>query len=151
LRRAKSREVELKFENGILTVTIAGVRSFRVRTIDDAGKEVPQPKVNHEVSAFVDVEALREAAIDAKVLKADVVRLKAEGNVLLFKGINETKEVEVKLAPCTGAGASSYSLDYLVKAVKAFNDGIVEVKFGNNAPLELANNYVRIFIAPRVE
>jgi len=155
LRRAKNKEVELKFENGILTVTIAGVRSFRVRTIDSAGEEVPQPKVNHKVSAYVDVEALKEAVVDAKALKADTVKLVAENGVLLFKGINETKEVEVKLAPCTDTGSSSYSLDYLVKALKAFNDGIVEVKYGTSAPLEITatfnEGYVKVYVAPRVE
>jgi DNA polymerase III sliding clamp (beta) subunit (PCNA family) len=155
LRRAKNKEVELKFENGILTVTIAGVRSFRVRTIDSAGEEVPQPKVNHKVSAYVDIETLREALIDARVIKADAVRLVALNGALTCKAVNETKEVEAKLGPAEGEAASTYALDYLVKAAKAFGDGVVEVKFGNNTPLELTTTfnegYVKVFIAPRVE
>jgi DNA polymerase III sliding clamp (beta) subunit (PCNA family) len=155
LRRAKSKDVELSFRDGQFTVIIGGIRSFRIRTIDSAGEEAPQPKVNYEVSAYVDVEAFKEAVVDAKVLKADAVKLTAENGVLLFKGINETKEVEVKLAPCTGTGAGSYSLDYLVKALKAFDDGVVEVKFGNNLTLELSTTfnegYIKVFIAPRVE
>jgi len=151
LRRAKNRKVELKYEDGALVVTIAEVRSFRVKVLDGSTEEVPQPKVNHTATAYVDVEALKEAVIDARVIKADAAKLVAENNALTFKASNETKEVEVRLSDATGTAVARYSLDYLAKALKAFSDGIVEVKFGSNAPLELANSYVRIFIAPRVE
>ena len=154
LRRAKNKEVELKYEDGQLVLTIAGVRSFRVRALEASVEEAPQPKVNHTASAIVDADLLKEALVDARVMKADAVKLLAENGVLLFRAVNETKEVEVKLAPAEGNAASTYALDYLVKAAKAFN-GVVEVKFGNNAPLELATTfnegYIKVFIAPRVE
>jgi proliferating cell nuclear antigen len=155
LRRARNKEAELRFEDGQLIITIGGVRSFRIRTLEASAEKAPEPKVNHAVNAYVDVEAFKEVVVDAKVLKADAVKLVAENGVLLFKGINETKEVEVKLAPCTGTGAGSYSLDYLIKALKAFDDGVVEVKFGNNSTLELSTTfnegYIKVFVAPRVE
>jgi DNA polymerase III sliding clamp (beta) subunit (PCNA family) len=155
LRRAKNKEVELKFEDGVLVVTIAGVRSFRVRTLDSGKEEAPQPKTAHTAFAVIDAELFKEALIDAKVVKADAVRLVALNGALTCKAVNETKEVEVRLAPAEGEAASTYALDYLVKAAKAFGDGVVEVKFGNNTPLELtttfSEGYVKVFIAPRVE
>ena len=151
LRRAKSKGAELKYEDGQLVVTIAGVHSFKIRTLEASVEEVPQPKVNHTATAYVDVEALREAVIDARIIKADAAKLVAENNTLTFKASNETKEVEVRLSDAMGTAASKYSLDYLAKALKAFDDGIVEVRFADNAPLELANSYAKIFIAPRIE
>jgi DNA polymerase III sliding clamp (beta) subunit (PCNA family) len=155
LRRAKNRKVELKYEDGALAVTIAGVRSFRVKVLDNSTEEVPQPKVNHATVAYVDAETLREAVLDARVIKADAAKLVVENNTLTFKASNETKEVEVRLSDATGTAMSKYSLDYLVKALKAFSNGVVEVKFGNNAPLELSttfnDGYIRVFVAPRVE
>jgi hypothetical protein len=42
-----------------------------------------------------------------------------------------------------------------VKVAKAFGDGVVEAKFGSNAPLELATTfnegYIKVYVAPRVE
>jgi DNA polymerase III sliding clamp (beta) subunit (PCNA family) len=141
LRRAKNKGVELKFENGQLMVTI-GARTFKIRTLGNASEEeVPQPKVNHSVAAHVDAETLREAVLDARVIKADAATLVAENNVLTFKASNETKEVEVRLSDATGTAVSKYSLDYLAKALRAFDDSVVEVKFGNNAPLELSATF----------
>jgi len=155
LRRAKNRKVELKYEDGVLVVTIAGVRSFRVKVLDGSTEEAPQPKVSHTATAYVGAETLREAVIDARVIKADAAKLVAENNALTFKASNETKEVEVRLSDATGAAVARYSLDYLAKALKAFSDGIVEVKFGNSAPLELSTTfnegYVKVYVAPRVE
>jgi DNA polymerase III sliding clamp (beta) subunit (PCNA family) len=155
LRRAKSKSVEVRFEDGQLTVAIGGVRSFRIRTIDGAGEEVPpEPKTAHAAFAVVDAGLLKELLIDARVMKADVARFEASNGTLMFKAINETKGVEAKLGPAEGEAASTYTLVYLMKAAKAFN-GVVEVKFGNNTPLELATafneGYVKVFIAPRVE
>jgi len=155
LRRAKSKSVELRFEEGQLIVGIGGVRNFRIRTLEASAEEVPQPKTNHAVFAVIDAEMFREALIDAKVVKADAVRLVALNGTLTFKAVNETKEVEVKLAPAEGDAASTYALDYLTKAIKAFGNGVVEVKFGNNAALELSTafneGYIRVYIAPRIE
>jgi len=151
LRRAKNEKVELKLEDGVLTITIAGVRSIRVRTLDNsAAEEAPQPKVNHTASAVIDADLFKEALVDARMIKADAVRLVALNGILTFKAVNETKEAEVRLAPAEGSASSTYALDYLVKAAKAF-DGVVDVKFGTNSTLELANSYARVFIAPRVE
>ena len=155
VRRAKSKEVELKFEDGVLVITIAGARSFRVRTLDNTGEEAPEPKTNHTASAVIDTELFKEALIDAKVIKADTIKLLAENGVLLFRALNETKGVEVRLGPAEGSASSTYSLDYLTKAIKAFGNGVVEVKFGNSAPLELSTTfnegYIKVYIAPRVE
>jgi DNA polymerase III sliding clamp (beta) subunit (PCNA family) len=151
LRRAKNKKVKLEYEDGTLTITIAEVRSFRVRTLDNTSEEAPEPKTAYTASALVDAELFREALIDARVMKTDAARLVALNGTLTFKAVNETKEVEVKLGTADGNASSAYSLDYLVKAVKAFGDGVIEVKFGSNAPLELANNYIKVFIAPRFE
>jgi len=156
LRRAKNKTVELSYNDGLLTITVAGTRSFRVRThANSAVEEIPQPKVNHAVSAAIDVELLKEALVDARVMKADTIKLLAENGVLLFRAVNETKGVEVRLGPAEGSASSAYALDYLTKAIKAFSNGIVEVKFGNNAALELSTafneGYIRVYIAPRIE
>jgi len=151
VRRAKGKDIQLTFEDGQLVVTIGGIRSFRIRTLETSAEEAPQPKVNHTAFAVIDAELFREALIDAKVVKADAVRLVALNGALTFKAVNETKEAEVKLGPAEGSASSTYMLDYLVKAAKAFGDGTIEVRFGSNAPLELANSYAKIFIAPRIE
>jgi len=155
LRRAKNNGVKLEFEDGQLMVTIgsggASARTFKIRTLDNTSKEAPQPKVNHTAAAHVDVETLREAVLDARAIRADAAMLVAENNTLTFKALNETKEVEVRLSDATGTAASKYSLDYLVKALKAFRNGIVETKFGDNSTLEIANDYIKVYIAPRVE
>jgi len=156
LRRAKSKSVELRFEDGQLIVSIGGVRNFRIRTLDGAGEEVPpEPKTAHTAFATIDAELLKELLIDARVMKADTVRFEVSNNTLTFKAINETKAVEAKLGPAEGDAASTYALDYLTKAIKAFGNGVVEVKFGNSAPLELSTTfnegYIKVYIAPRVE
>jgi len=155
LRRAKSKSVELRFEEGQLIVGIGGVRSFRIRTLEASEEEAPEPKTVHAASAVIDTELFKEALIDAKVMKADTIKLLAENGVLLFRALNETKGVEVRLGPAEGSASSTYTLDYLVKAAKAFGDGVVKVKFGNNTALELSTafneGYIRVYIAPRIE
>jgi DNA polymerase III sliding clamp (beta) subunit (PCNA family) len=153
LRRAKGKKVELEYEDGRLTVSI-GERSFRIRTLDASAEEVPQPKTAHTVFAVIDAELFREALVDARVIRADAAQLVALNGTLTFKAVNETKEVEVRLGSAEGSASSTYALDYLLKAAKAF-DGVVEVKFGNNTPLELSTTfnegYVKVYVAPRVE
>ncbi|MFH1823299.1 MAG: proliferating cell nuclear antigen (pcna) [archaeon] len=164
LRRASINDsLTLEKDNNTLKIKIEGRarRSFRLALInlDSEGKK--SPSLNFTAKVEIDAPTFADVITDANIV-ADSCSLSAKENSFLIesKGTlhsadSEFNSDEVKIN-ADHISKSKYSLDYLVKFVKAakFSDKI-GINFGNDYPgrfdFKNPNFNLSFVLAPRVE
>lgn len=150
----ESEENQLK-----ITILDKSKRTFTLSLIDTSTEEKNEPNLDFACKIEMDSSDLAQTIEDCFVV-ADSCLISSKNNEFIISAtgsINSTKsEFSSDIISVTGEGRSKYSLEYLMKFIKATKiSNNVNLKFSDNYPLrmEFVGDQLGIafILAPRVE
>jgi len=160
-RAGTSSSVVLEEEDGKLKITIFDKikRIFKLSLIEVSAEDKEIPELNFSARVEMNAVDFSKAIEDASVV-ADSCSLIASENIFLVEGtgnLNSTRaEFSGDSIEMFGTGKSKYSLEYMMKFIKAMKiSNSVVVNFSDDYPLKLdfpgEKMGVGFVLAPRVE
>lgn len=129
-------------------------KTFKTRTLEAAGRNTPIPKLDLKVKVPLTMENARKVLDDMHVV-SEFVTISCDASDLTFSGKGDGGEAEVSFSSvecsCKEDSEATYSLDYIIKMVKAVSVDMVTLEYSSKMPLKLTLGRIAYFLAPRVQ
>lgn len=149
----------LKRMKDSITLTVDGnliIKSdkveFSLRTIEPFASSTPLPKLKLESKITVSRDELQDT-LETVHIMSEYVRIETDDESAVLSGNGDAGKSTVTLdeADISGSGKSTYSLDYLVKIVKAVDAEQAILEFSSKMPLKITLDRIEYYLAPRVQ
>jgi len=160
-RTGVSATVVFEEEEGKLKISILDKvkRTFSLALIEVSSEDKDIPELNFDVKVEMDSEDFSQAIEDANIV-ADSCSIVASEEFFMIEGSGSLNSAQAKFSgesvEMSGIGKSKYSLEYLMKFIKAAKiSSRVVVNFSNDYPLRVdfpgERMGIGFVLAPRVE
>jgi proliferating cell nuclear antigen len=128
-------------------------KTFKTRTLESSGGDTPIPSLRFDVLAKFTHNTIDKTLADVNVV-SEFLTVTTKPDGVLFSGKGDSGEVEV-VVPTTDRDVkekskTTYSLDYIIKMVKAVSVDMVTLEYSSKMPLKLSLGRISYFLAPRV-
>ena len=152
--------VELSEKDSMLNISGDG-KAYKLRLLEASSSSTPLPKLEFKANVELrDVAILDKALGDIQTV-SDYATLEAKSGLFYLSGRGDSGEVNVTISRALDIktevkeeSKATYSLDYLVKVVKAVKtDKPVKLEYSTKMPLKLSfeDGKLQYFLAPRVQ
>ena len=160
-RTGISASITFEEEEGRLKISIFDKirRTFNLALIEVSSEDKDIPELNFEAKVEMDSEDFAQAIEDANIV-ADSCSIVANNEFFTIEGSGSLNSAQAKFSKenieMSGMGKSKYSLEYMMKFIKATKiSNRVVVNFSNDYPLRLdfpgEKMGIGFVLAPRVE
>ena len=151
----KDSEVSLSLDDANLVIS-NGSKTFKTRTLEASGGDAKMPNLRFDISAKMARDKLDKILSDVNVV-SEFLTLQTKDETATIYGKCDAGEVEIVATPLieeieTKADSkATYSLDYIIKMVKAVSVDMVTLEYSSKMPLKLSMGRISYFLAPRVQ